>query len=65
MLNCSSPELSEELSNLFGEQLDNKIEEELIAEMCRLAVVAQSNLVIIVRLRCRIEMSPSGPTWPG
>ena len=39
-LSCCSPELSEELVNLFGEQLENKTDEELLAEVHRLAVVA-------------------------
>ena len=55
LLSCCSDELSEELGNLFGEQLDNKSEEEILAEMRRLAVVAQNNLVNIVRLRSLIQ----------
>ena len=40
---CSQVELSEELGNLF--------EEELFAEVCRNAIVAKNNLVNIARLR--------------
>ena len=40
---CSQVELSEELGNLFGE--------ELFAEVCRNAIVAKNNLVNIARLR--------------
>ena len=55
MLSCCSDELSEELGNLFGEQLVNKTEEELLGEMRRLAVVAQNNFVNIVRLRSLVQ----------
>ena len=32
------------LGNLFGEHLDTKTEEQLLSEMCRLALVAQNKL---------------------
>ena len=41
----------QDLENMFGAQLDQKSELELMADMRRLAVVAQNNLVNIVRLR--------------
>ena len=56
LISCCSDELSEEfrnllgeqldikLGNLFGEHLDTKTEEQLLSEMCRLALVAQNNL---------------------
>ena len=45
----------EELNNLHGDQLDNKTEEELLAEMKTLAIVAQNHLVNIVRVRSLVQ----------
>ena len=55
LLSCCTDELSEELGNLYGEQLDTKTEEQLLGDMRRLAVVAQNNLVNIVRLRSQVQ----------
>ena len=43
LLPCCDDKMSEELGNLFGNQLDTKTEEQLLREMCRLAVIAQNN----------------------
>ena len=51
LLAYCSEELMQDLENMFGAQLDQKSEAELMADMRRLAVVAQNNLVNIVRLR--------------
>ena len=48
-------ELSEELGNLFGNQLDTKTEEHLLSEMRRLAVIAQNNFLNIVRHRSMVH----------
>ena len=47
----------EKLGNLYGEQLDTKIEQQLLSDMLRLwpALVAQNNLVNIVRLRSQTQ----------
>ena len=51
LLACCSEELLQDLENMFGAQLDQKSEVQLMADMRRLAMVAQNNLVNIVRLR--------------
>ena len=48
LLACCSEELLQDLENMFGAQLDQKSEVQLMADMRRLAVVAQNNLVNIV-----------------
>ena len=55
LLACCSEELSEDLGNLYGEQLDNKDEATLLEEMHKLAVVAQNHLVNILRLRSMVQ----------
>lgn len=49
LLACCSDELSEDLGNLYGEQLDTKDEVTFLEEMHMLAVVALNHLVNIVR----------------
>ena len=51
LLACCNEELMQDLENMFGTQLDHKSEIELMADMCRLAVVVQNNFVNVVRLR--------------
>ena len=51
LLACCSEELGDELDNFHGAQLDQKNEAGLMAEMRKLAVVTQNNLVNIMRLR--------------
>ena len=48
LLACCSEEFMQDLENMFGAQLDQKTEVELMADMRRLAVVAQNNLVNVV-----------------
>ena len=55
LLACCSEELMEELNNLHGDQLDAKTEEQLLAEMRTLAIVAQNHLVNIVRVRSLVQ----------
>ena len=55
LLSSCSEELAEDMENLYGEQLDTKTEQELIAKMHQLAVVAQNHLVNIVRLRSMLQ----------
>ena len=55
LLACCSEELGDELDNFHGAQLDQKNEADLMAEMRKLAVVAQNNLVNIMRLRSMIQ----------
>ena len=55
LLACCDEELMEELNNLHGEQLDAKTEEQLLAEMKTLAIVAQNHLVNIVRVRSLVQ----------
>ena len=55
LLACCDEELMEELNNLHGDQLDTKTEEQLMAEMKTLAIVAQNHLVNIVRLRSLVQ----------
>ena len=55
LLDCCSIEFGEDLDNLHGSQLDQMEETELMAEMRKLAVVAQNNLVNIVRLRSMMQ----------
>ena len=55
LLACCSDKLSEDLGNLFGDKLDKMDEAQLIAEMQKLAVVSQNNLVNIVRLRALVQ----------
>ena len=55
LLACCDEELMEELNNLHGDQLDTKTEEELLAEMKTLAIVAQNHLVNIVRVRSLVQ----------
>ena len=45
----------EELNNLHGDQLDAKTEEQVLAEMRTLAIVAQNHLVNIVRVRSLVQ----------
>ena len=51
LLACCSEDLYEDLHNLHGSALDSKTEDELIRELRKLAVVAQNNMVNVVRLR--------------
>ena len=51
LLACCNEDLMQDLENTFGTQLDRKSEVELMADMRKLAVVAQNNLVNVVRLR--------------
>ena len=44
-----------QLNNLHGDQLDFKTEEQLLAEMRTLAIVAQNHLVNIVRVRSLVQ----------
>ena len=55
LLACCSEELGDELDNFHGAQLDQKNEADLMAEMRKLAVVAQNNLVNIMRLRSLVQ----------
>ena len=55
LLACCSDELIEELNNLHGDQLDAKTEEQILAEMKTLAIVAQNHLVNIVRVRSLVQ----------
>merc|ERR1719233_2472640 len=55
LLACCSEELGDELDNFHGAQLDEKNEADLMAEMRKLAVVAQNNLVNIMRLRSSVQ----------
>ena len=55
LLACCSEDLMEELNNLHGDQLDAKTEEQLLAEMRTLAIVAQNHLVNIVRVRSMVQ----------
>ena len=55
LLACCSEELGDELDNFHGEKLDEKNESELISEIRKLAVVAQNNLVNIMRLRSLVQ----------
>ena len=55
LLACCSEELGDELDNFHGAQLDEKNEADLMAEMRKLAVVAQNNLVNIMRLRSMVQ----------
>ena len=55
LLACCSEELGDELDNFHGAQLDQKNEEELMAEMRKLAVVTQNNLVNIMKLRSIVQ----------
>ena len=55
LLACCSEELGDELDNFHGEKLDEKNEKDLISEMRKLAVVAQNNLVNIMRLRSLVQ----------
>ena len=48
-------DMSEELGNLFGNQLDTKTEEQLLSEMRRLAVIDQNNFLNIVRHRSMVH----------
>ena len=48
LLACCNEGLMQDLENTFGTQLDHKSEIELMADMRRLAVVAQNNLVNVV-----------------
>ena len=57
LLACCSEELGDELDNLHGAQLDQKIETDLMSEMRKLAVVTQNNLVNIMRLRSMTQDS--------
>ena len=55
LLACCSEELGDELDNFHGAQLDQKNEADLMAEMRKLAVVTQNNLVNIMRLRSMVQ----------
>ena len=57
LISCCEEELSEDLENLYGSELDNKTEEQLLAMMRQLAVVAQNHLVNIMRLRALVQDS--------
>ena len=51
LIGACSPELYEDLQNLYGSALDAKTETELLKEMRDLAVIAENNMVNVVRLR--------------
>ena len=55
LLACCSEELGDELDNFHGAQLDQKNEADLMSEMRKLAVVAQNNLVNIMRLSSIVQ----------
>ena len=50
LVGTCSEELYEDMYNLLGSSIDQKTEVELMAEMKRLAVVSQNNMVNVVRL---------------
>ena len=51
LLACCSEELGDELDKFHGAQLDQMNGADLMSEIRKLAVVAQNNLVNIMRLR--------------
>ena len=57
LISCCEEELSEDLENLYGSELDNKTEEQLLTMMRQLAVVAQNHLVNMMRLRALVQDS--------
>ena len=57
LISCCEEELSEDLENLYGSELDNKTEVQLLTMMRELAVVAQNHLVNIMRLRALVQDS--------
>ena len=55
LLACCSEELSEDLYNLHGSKLDVKTEVELLTQFRTLAVVAQNNMVNIMKMRSFVQ----------